>query len=197
MVGSVESVGSHTILRSYIWSYHFYNPSAILNILIRCNRKIVRFYDPDRDFDNHDFNYQTILVCLQWKDICQQQKEMFQNVLENWDLSLQKKKKKKKKREITSMYTANSHLRRQGEITLRTQKIKTYCHHKEPRWLYVYMTFYIYIFFLYFKKIDKYTGKPDLRSLNILAAVLSYRLRSSSVSLAIRSTWLDIRTGHL
>ena len=94
---------------------------------------------------------------------------------------------KKKKKKIKSMYTANSHLRRQGEITLRTQKTKTYCHHKEPRWLYVYMTFYIF-FFLYFKKIDKYTGKPDLRSLNILAAVLSYRLRSSSVSLAIRST---------
>ena len=151
----------------------------------------MQFYNPNRNFDNHDFNYQNILVCLQWKDIRQQQKEMFQNVLENWDLLLQKKKKK-----ITSMYTANSHLRRQGEITLRTQKTKTYCHHKEPRWLYVYMTFYIF-FFLYFKKIDKYTGKPDLRSLNILAAVLSYRLRSSSVSLAIRSIWLDIRTGHL
>ena len=55
----------------------------------------MRFYDPDSDFDNHDFNYQNILVCLQWKDIRQQQKEMFQNVLENWDLLLQKKKKKK------------------------------------------------------------------------------------------------------
>ena len=31
-----------------------------------------------------------------------------------------------KKKMITSMYTANSHLRRQGEITLRIQKIKTY-----------------------------------------------------------------------
>ena len=40
--------------RSYIQSYHFYNPSAILIVLVRWDRKIMRFYDPDRDFDNHD-----------------------------------------------------------------------------------------------------------------------------------------------
>ena len=38
---------------SYVWSYHFYDSSAILNVLVRCDRKIVRSYDPDRDFDNH------------------------------------------------------------------------------------------------------------------------------------------------
>ena len=42
-------VGSHTIL----WSYHFYDPSAILNVLVRWDRKIMRVYDPDRDFNNH------------------------------------------------------------------------------------------------------------------------------------------------
>ena len=42
-------VGSHTILRSY----HFYDPSAILNVLVRWDRKIMRVYDPDRDFNNH------------------------------------------------------------------------------------------------------------------------------------------------
>ena len=61
LVGSVES---HTILstdptilydstRSYVRSYHFYDPSAILIVLVRWDRKIVRSYDPDRDFDNH------------------------------------------------------------------------------------------------------------------------------------------------
>ena len=57
MVGSVESVGSHTILwnptQSYIRSYHFCDPAAILNFLVRWDCKIVRFYDPNRDFDNH------------------------------------------------------------------------------------------------------------------------------------------------
>ena len=67
MVGSVRSVGSHTILRSYailhnytydptqfyIRSYHFCNPVTILNFLVRWDRKIMRFYDPNRDFDNH------------------------------------------------------------------------------------------------------------------------------------------------
>ena len=148
MIGSVESVGSHTIWWFYTRSYHFYTPSAILNVLMRWDRKIMRFYNPNRDFDNHDFNYQTILVCLQ-------QKEMFQNVLENWDLSLQKTKNNNM---ITSMYTANSHLRRQGRITLRTQKIKTYCHHKEPRWLYVYMTFYIFFYIL--KKLTNTQANP-------------------------------------
>ena len=46
----IRSVGSHMILRSY----HFYNPNAILNVLARWDRKIVRSYDLDRDFDNHD-----------------------------------------------------------------------------------------------------------------------------------------------
>ena len=40
---------------SYMRSYHFYNPSVILNILVRWDRKIVRSYDLDRDFDNHGF----------------------------------------------------------------------------------------------------------------------------------------------
>ena len=63
LVGSVGSVKSHTILRSYtilhdptrsyVRSYHFYDPSAILIVLMRWDRKIVRSYDPDRDFDNH------------------------------------------------------------------------------------------------------------------------------------------------
>ena len=35
-------------------SYYFYDPSAILNVWMRWDRKIVRFYNPDRDFDNHD-----------------------------------------------------------------------------------------------------------------------------------------------
>ena len=43
--------------RSYVWSYHFYDPNAILNILVRWDRKIVRSYDPDRDFDNHGLDY--------------------------------------------------------------------------------------------------------------------------------------------
>ena len=43
-----------TILYDPTRSYHFYNPSAILNVLVRWDRKIVRSYDPDRDFDNHD-----------------------------------------------------------------------------------------------------------------------------------------------
>ena len=49
----VGSIGFHTILQSYIRSYHFYNPGAILNILVRWDRKIVRSYNLDRDFDNH------------------------------------------------------------------------------------------------------------------------------------------------
>ena len=59
----VGLVGSHTIsynpmilydsTRFYIQSYHFYHPSAILNILVRWDRKILQSYDLDRDFDNH------------------------------------------------------------------------------------------------------------------------------------------------
>ena len=62
MVGSVGSrkiLRSYVILhdiRSYIWSYHFCDPATILNFLVRWDRKIVRFYDPDRDFDNHGCN---------------------------------------------------------------------------------------------------------------------------------------------
>ena len=58
----VGSVGSHTILhdpiRSYLRSYHFYDPSAILNVLVRWDSKIMRSYDPNRDFDNHDGGFQ-------------------------------------------------------------------------------------------------------------------------------------------
>ena len=36
-------------------SYHFYDPSAILIILVRWDCKIMRFYDLDRDFDNYAF----------------------------------------------------------------------------------------------------------------------------------------------
>lgn len=36
------------------------------------------------------------------------------------------------------IHTASSLLRSQGEVKLRIQKINTYCHHKEPRWLYIY-----------------------------------------------------------
>ena len=39
--------------RSYVRSYHFYDPSAILIVLVRWDRKIVQSYDPDRNFDNH------------------------------------------------------------------------------------------------------------------------------------------------
>ena len=83
----VGSVGSHTILhnpiwsytilydptRSYIRSYHFYDPNAILNVLVRWDSKIMRSYDPDRDFDNHDGGFQlTQLVkslIVEW-EIC-------------------------------------------------------------------------------------------------------------------------------
>ena len=44
----VGSVGSHMILHDPM-----YDPSTILNVLVRWDRKIVRSYDPDRDFDNH------------------------------------------------------------------------------------------------------------------------------------------------
>ena len=39
--------------QSYIRSYHFCDPTTILNFLVRWDRKIVQFYDLDRDFDNH------------------------------------------------------------------------------------------------------------------------------------------------
>ena len=38
---------------SYIRSYHFCYPTTILNFLVRWDRKIVRFYDPDHNFDNY------------------------------------------------------------------------------------------------------------------------------------------------
>ena len=53
----VGLVGSYTIL----WSYMIlYDPTIFtillpfLIFLVRWDRKIVRFYDLDRDFDNHD-----------------------------------------------------------------------------------------------------------------------------------------------
>ena len=59
----VGSVGSHTILyeitRSYLWFYHFYDSRLILNVLVRWDHKIVRSYDPDRNFDNHS-------LCKHW-----------------------------------------------------------------------------------------------------------------------------------
>ena len=39
---------------SYIRSYHFCDPTTILNFLVRWDCKIVRFYDSDRNFDNYD-----------------------------------------------------------------------------------------------------------------------------------------------
>ena len=61
LVESVELVESHTILydstRSYVRSYHFYDSSAILIVLVRWDRKIVQSYDLDRDFDNHAHNF--------------------------------------------------------------------------------------------------------------------------------------------
>ena len=51
----VGSVGSHTILCDPTRSYHFCDPATILNFLVRWDHKIVRFYDPDCDFDNHDY----------------------------------------------------------------------------------------------------------------------------------------------
>ena len=35
------------------WSYNFYNSSAILNVLMRWDCKIVWSYDSDRNFDSH------------------------------------------------------------------------------------------------------------------------------------------------
>ena len=59
----VGSVGSHTILRSYaILPLH-----TILNFLVRWDRKIVRFYDPDCDFDNHGLG--TIIRVLIQKEV--------------------------------------------------------------------------------------------------------------------------------
>ena len=54
----VGSVGSHTILHDPIRFYHFYDPSAILNVLVRWDSKIMRSHDPNRDFDNHDGGFQ-------------------------------------------------------------------------------------------------------------------------------------------
>ena len=59
LVGSVES---HTILRSYtILHDPTYDPSATLIVLVRWDRKIVRSYDPDRDFDNHRLHHLHLL----------------------------------------------------------------------------------------------------------------------------------------
>ena len=38
-------------------SYHFYDPNAILNVLVRWDCKIMRSYNLDRDFDNHVHNH--------------------------------------------------------------------------------------------------------------------------------------------
>ena len=62
----VGSVGSYMILRFYIRSYHFYDYSAILNVLVIWNRKIVRSYDPNRDFNNHEYkcNYKFVSIYI-------------------------------------------------------------------------------------------------------------------------------------
>ena len=44
---------SYDPTRSYVRSYHFSDPSAILNVLVRYDHKIVRSYDPYRNFDNY------------------------------------------------------------------------------------------------------------------------------------------------
>ena len=62
----VGSVGSHMILWSYIWSYHFYDLTTILNVLVRWNCKIVRSYNTDRDFGNHGWNSKSTLPLI-WK----------------------------------------------------------------------------------------------------------------------------------
>ena len=104
---------------------------------------------------------------------------------------------------ITSTYTASSHLRRQGEMTLTIHKINTYCHHKEPWWLYVYMTVYIfkkrnYFFIFYFFLLTNKQANPNWGCWKILGTVLSYKVGGRScVSHASRSIWLDICTGHL
>ena len=38
-------------------SYNFYDPCVILNVLVRWDRKIVRFYDLDRDFENYGWGW--------------------------------------------------------------------------------------------------------------------------------------------
>ena len=42
--------------QSYIRSYHFCDLATILNFLVRLDRKIVQFYDPDCNFDNHEWS---------------------------------------------------------------------------------------------------------------------------------------------
>ena len=44
------------LTRFYVRSYHFCDLVTILNFLVRWDRKIMRFYDPDHDFDNHGAN---------------------------------------------------------------------------------------------------------------------------------------------
>ena len=45
-----------TILCNLTRFYHFCDPAMILNFLVRWDRKIMRFYDQDHDFDNHGAN---------------------------------------------------------------------------------------------------------------------------------------------
>ena len=39
--------------QSYIRPYHFCDSTTILNSLVRWDCKIVQFYNPNHDFDNH------------------------------------------------------------------------------------------------------------------------------------------------
>ena len=65
-----------------------------------------------------------------------------------------------KKKMITSMYTANSHLTRQGEITLRIQKIKTYLPSQGTSVaLRIYDFLYIYFFYI-LKKLTNTQANP-------------------------------------
>ena len=50
------------ILRSYIQSYHFYDLNAILNVLVRWDCKIMWSYNLDRDFDNHAYDVDWVML---------------------------------------------------------------------------------------------------------------------------------------
>ena len=50
--------------RFYIWSYNFYDSCAILNVLVRCDHKIMQSYNLDRNFDYHDWNYKLCKIMI-------------------------------------------------------------------------------------------------------------------------------------
>ena len=57
-IGRIDRISriSYDLIQSYVRSYHFYDPSAILNVLVRWDCKIVRSYDLDRNFNNHVYD---------------------------------------------------------------------------------------------------------------------------------------------